>query len=563
MNKRDFGSTHQSACLSPTRRNLLGLGAAGGMVALLGDIPLINQARAAGTPPTSPKGQVVIGLSQEPTVFNPLKPGVEVDQGVWWSLFDPLWAVDPQGNLLPRLAMEIPTVENGGISADGLSWKIKLRPGVKWHDGAPFTAEDVKFTLDLINRPGFAAGNRQGHSLVRDITVTGPLEISWKMESVYAPYLSLLAWTFIVPQHILSKAEDPNTAPFNNQPVGTGAFRWGERASGDRLTLVANTNYFGDGPYLERVIYKYIADMNALYTQFRTGQIDHVSVDGLLPNFYADAKKLQGLTVVVTPSVAIESIAPNLGHPVLGDKAVRKALYGSFNKKAIIDIINYGLPTATESFMPREAWFYNANLPAQKVDVKGSNAILDQAGWVRGSDGMRKKGNQLLEFAISTTTGNSVREQTQQLLQQDWKAIGVNLKINNMPAAVMWGEFWVKSKFESALVGSTFMTGNDPDCAYRFSSKATPATGGSGSNVYQYNNPEVDRLLAEGRTVIDRAARKAIYQQIQALVHDDLAVMPIYQYAPVFGYKNGLMGYAPNTNVRIHTWNVAQWYWAA
>jgi peptide/nickel transport system substrate-binding protein len=104
------------------------------------------QGTSAGRPPERPRGQVVVGLSQEPTVFHPLMPGIEVDQGVWWNLFSPLWIIDPDGKFVPDLAAEVPTQANGGISEDGLLWKVKLRRDAKWHDGTPFTAEDVKFS---------------------------------------------------------------------------------------------------------------------------------------------------------------------------------------------------------------------------------------------------------------------------------------------------------------------------------------------------------------------------------------------------------------------------------
>jgi peptide/nickel transport system substrate-binding protein len=126
----------------------------------------------------------------------------------------------------------------------------------------------------------------------------------------------------------------------------------------------------------------------------------------------------------------------------------------------------------------------------------------------------------------------------------------------------MWGEFWIQSKYQAALVGSTFTTGNDPDCSYRFNSAATPAKGGSGSNTYQYANPEVDRLLQQGQTSFDRAERKATYQKIQQIVRDDLAILPIYRPSPVEGFKEGLVGYQPNVNVRSNCWNIATWHWA-
>jgi peptide/nickel transport system substrate-binding protein len=524
---------------------------------------LARRARAQTSPPRAPKGQIVIGLSQEPTVFNPLMPAIEVDQGVWFNLFDPLWAAEPDGTLVPQLAAEVPSLENGGISKDGLSWKVKLRPNVVWHDGAPFTAEDVKYTLGLLANPSFRARTRQGYELVQDVTVTGPLEISWRMSKPYAPFLALMAWTFVVPKHILEQASDPNTAPFNNAPVGTGPFRWSERVPGDHITLLANEKYFGKGPYLERAVFKYIPDLTVMFTQFKTGQIDHASIQGILANFYKEAKALPDRQIYITPSPQVEAVAINMGHPVLSDKAVRQALYASINKQAIIDVIYYGLPKPTESFMPRESWAYNPDLPLQKYDPAAANKILDAAGWQRGAGGIRQKDGKRLEFDVSTTAGNPLREQVQLVMQQDWQGIGAAMRINNMPAAVIWGEFYLRSKFNSVLVSSTYGTGSDPDCSVRFSSTAIPVQGGSGSNVYQYKNPEVDKNLQIGLTSFDRQERKSAYQKVQSLIRDDLVLLPIYQPAPVEGVKAGLVGFRPNVNVQSNVWNLSTWYWAS
>jgi peptide/nickel transport system substrate-binding protein len=530
---------------------------------LAGSATVLATGARGQTPPEKAKGQVIVGLSQEPTVFNPLMPAIEVDQGVWFNLFSPLWSPEPDGTLVPQLAAEVPSVENGGISKDGLSWKVKLRPGVVWHDGAPFTAEDVKYTLALLANPNFRARTRQGHELVQDVTVSGPLEISWRMSKPYAPYLALMSWTFIVPKHILEGASDPNTAPFNNAPVGTGPFRWSERVPGDHLTLVANEKYFGKGPYVERVVFKYIPDLTVMFTQFKTGAIDHASIQGILANFYKEAKTLPNRQVVVTPSAQVEAVAVNLGHPVLSDKAVRQALYATINKQAIIDIIYYGLPKPTESFLPKESWAYNPDLPVQKYDPAAANKILDAAGWQRGSGGTREKNGQRLEFDVSTTAGNPLREQVQLVLQQDWQGIGAAMKINNMPAAVIWGDFYTRSKFSSVLVSSTYGTGSDPDCSIRFASNAIPVQGGSGSNYYQYKNADVDKYMQQGLTSFDREVRKTAYQKIQAQIRDDLVLLPIYQPAPVEGLKSGLIGYRPNVNVQSNVWNLSTWYWAS
>jgi peptide/nickel transport system substrate-binding protein len=547
------------ACLARPaihRRSLL-VGASG--AALLG----LSARAQVPPPPAKRQGRVIMAISQEPTTFNPLMPGIEVDEGIWLAVFNPLWAVLPDGSLSPQLATEVPSEANGGISEGGLVWKIKLRAGVTWHDGAPFTAEDVKYTLELINAKGFRSRTRQGHELVRDIQISGPLEIGWRMERAYSPYVSLLASTFMVPKHILSQAADPNTAAFNNNPVGTGPFRWDERVPGDHITLAANEKFFGEGPYLEKAIFKYIPDLSAYYTQFRTGEVDVAIGEGILANFYQDAKKIPGRTIVPVPSTNIEVLMPNLELPVLADKAVREALYGAIDKQSIIDTIYYGLPTPTESVTPKENWAFNPNLPKQIYDVARSNKILEDAGWVRSGSGVRQKGGVPLEFSMSTTTGNALREQVQQVLMQDWQQMGVSLKINNMAAAVIWGEFYVRSKFQCLMVGTAFTTGGaDPDPATRFDSHSIPVKGGSGGNYMQYQNPELDALLKDGQLNFDRDKRKAIYWRVQEIIRQDLPVLPIYQYAPVHGYKDGLVGFKPNVNVRSNSWNMNTWYWA-
>jgi peptide/nickel transport system substrate-binding protein len=525
------------------RREVLALGA-GGLLAASG-----VGARAQGrpTPPSKPTGQVVVGLSQEPTAFNPLMPGIEVDETVWMQVFNTMWVADPKGNLIADLAVEVPSEANGGISEGGLAWKVKLREGVTWHDGTAFTAEDVKYTLELINAPGFRARTRVGHALVKDIVVKGPHEISWRMEKAYSPYLALLSNTYIVPKHLLEKASDPNTAPFNGAPVGTGPFKWGQRTPGDNITLVANERYHGKGPYLGKAVLKYVPDQTALYAQFRTGQVDLIIGTGIPANFYTEAVKLPGRKVAKVPSASLEILMPNLEHPALSDKAVRQALYASINKQAIIDIIFYGIHTPTESFAPQESWAYNPNLPKQVYDI---------------GSGVRMKDNVPLEFAVSTTTGAALREQCQQLMMQDWQQIGASMKINNMPAAVLWGDFYTLSKFQSVLVGTAFRTVIDPDPAARFASDAIPAKNGNGANQMQWQNAEVDKLLKAGQETFDQEKRKAIYGKLQEIAREELPILPIYQYAPIEGYKEGLIGYEPNINARQNTWNMGTWYWA-
>ncbi|MCJ2877480.1 peptide ABC transporter substrate-binding protein [Rhizobium pusense] len=544
--------------LNMSRRRLLQTAGALGATMLAAPNLLGKPAFAQGAD-SAPTGKIVVGLSQEPTVFNPLMAKIEVDDGVHFSLFDALFRATPEGVIVPSLAAEVPSQANGGISADGLEWRIKLRDDVKWHDGNPFTAEDVKFTLELTVDPNFKSWRTLGHSLLRDITIVSPTELTWRMEKPFSPYLALLTETFIVPKHVLEPEADRNAAPFNQAPIGTGAFKWGNRVAGDHLSLVANTEYFGEGPFIEELIFKYIPDITVLYTQFKSGDIDVVGRQYISADNYEEAKTLPDRVVSVAAGASVEGVYFNMGKPQFQDAAVREAIYAAIDKQIIIEQVYYGVPIATESVLPPSSFYYNPDLPKHEFNLDRAKEILDQAGWVPGSDGIRAKDGVRLSFNNSTTSGNHLREQTQQFIQQTLAEVGIEMKISNMPAAVIWGEFWMMSQFESVLVGSNYTVSSDPDVTNRFHSKSSNALGGSGSNNAQYNSPKVDALLDEGARTFDTEARKKIYDEVQSVIRADLPVLPLFIATEVRGHKKNIEGVVPNGNTRTESWNATTW----
>lgn len=549
-------SDQNKPLINTTRRQALGLLALGASGVVLSGLPGFSRAMAQDK---AAKGQLTVGFSQEPTVFNPHMPHIEVDEGIHFSIFDPLFYVDEKGAFVAALAAEVPTVENGGISADGLNWKVKLRDDVKWHDGKPFTAEDVKFTLELLVDPNFRSWRKTGHEFVRDLTVVSPTEITWKMEKPFAPYPSILASTFITPKHLLGAEADRNTAAYNNAPVGTGAFKWKERVAGDYILLDANTEYFCDGPHIERLVYKYVPDLNVMYTQFKTGDIDVVGLQWITPDHYDEAKDLAGKVVNVVPGSTIESLSFNMERPQFKEPAVREALYAAIDKQSIIEALYYGLPTPTESYVPQQSFYYNPDLPKHEYSIEKAKKLLDDAGWAPGADGIRAKDGVKLAFTCSTTAGNHIREQVQQYMQQSFKDIGVEMTISNLPPAVMWGDYWMLSKFDSVIVGLDFLTGPDPDTSDFFRSTSSAAKGGSGQNTWQFVNKDVDDLLAKGGSLFVPEERKAVYLKIQEIMRKELPLLPLFQYATVRGHKQGVENVKPNVNNRIDTWNVATW----
>ena len=261
-----------------SRRAFLASAAAAGFAApfaqrLLDTTPVSAAPAHQHEPPKG--GQVIVGLSQEPTIFNPLKSTLEVDRGVQFAIFDSLFRVGLEAELIPNLATEVPSVENGGISEDGLTYTFKLRDDAKWHDGEPFTAADAVFSHQTIVNPDFIAGTRIGHDKITEISAVDDYTVTMTLGEVYAPFLYVWADTYLVPEHLLKDVADLNTAEFNSTaPVGTGPFTVAERVAGDHITLQANPSYHGPGPYLDTVIFKYVPDLTVLFTQFKTGEVD-------------------------------------------------------------------------------------------------------------------------------------------------------------------------------------------------------------------------------------------------------------------------------------------------
>ena len=537
------------------RRLLQGAGA----LAAAGLVPAAREARAqAGQPQKG--GQIVVGISQEPQNFNPIMPTIESQRGVHMCIFDSLWRIDAKGRYLPNLATEIPARSNGGLSSDGTLFTVRLRKGVTWHDGRPFTAQDVIFTWQTLMNPKVSAFSTVGFDQIASMSAADDLTLKIKMKQAYAPIFVVLSDMFIVPEHVLAKSADINKDEFNTRrPVGTGPFKFVEWAAGDHITLEANPAYHGPGPFLDRLIFKYIPDLTVLFTQFKTGEIDITGIQGIPVDLYPEAKTLPNTSLYVAPSTTYESIAPNLLLPLFQDKRVRPALYYGMDKKPIMEKISLGLVPEAETYVPPQSWAYNPKIKGHhKYDPEKAKALLEGAGWKPGSDGIRVKDGKRLAFENACTAGNKQREQIQQLLQQQWRQIGVEMTISNKPAAVLFGEFYRMSKFQTILIGIAM--GADPDHSFRLHSRYIPAKGGMGRNSIAYENAEVDRLLDAGVKEVDQEKRKKIYFRLQEILVEDLPHLPIYHYVNIRATKAAIQGFQPNANMQEYTWNTNEWW---
>ena len=539
-----------------TRRNFIkatGLAVAG--TAFAGASLMPSRAWAA-------KNNVIVGMTQEPVNFNPLlyvNSGTEEVPEA--CMFDALWDINEKGEFIPNLAARVPTYENGGISPDGLVWKVELKKGVKWQDGAAFTAKDVEFTYKTIVRPDVAIRSRSGFDLISEFKIIDDQNVEIILSKPYVPFAWAWQKMHIVPEHILSKVGDINTAAFNTNPIGTGPYKLVKRVAGSHMIYERNPDYHRGAPAIEKVIHKFVPDQTVAYTQFKTGEIDVFGLHGVPPERFEESRKLPDRDALETPAPWVEFVYFNCGKPQFKEKVVRQALYYAIDKEKWIKDIYYGLPPRTLSYLHPTHWAYNSSLKDPGYDPQRAADMLEGAGWKKGSDGIREKNGVKLKFTMSTTAGAKAREQAQAMIQANWKEIGVAMEINNMPASVVWGDYTTNSKFDTLMVGWEPTVGMDPDYAARCHSKQIPAKHGTGSNYVQYENPELDKLLEEGVLISDMEKRKGVYQKIQKILHDDVPFAPIFAYMFMYGKKSNLNGYEINPYLTDITWNIQDWSW--
>jgi peptide/nickel transport system substrate-binding protein len=516
--------------------------------------------------------QLRLTLNQEPDTLNPFYSGLRATFTVTQAIFNGLVVVNEQGEYEPDLAAEVPTVQNGGVSPDGLTITYKLRTGVKWADGQPFTADDVKFTYDAIMNPTNTISGKSVYGKIDALTVKDPAIVELKMKEPYAAYAEFFSYPVgILPKHALGQLADLNKADFNRKPFGTGPYQVTDWQSANFIQLDANPNYYKGAPKIGRIIVRVVPDKNTQLAQVRANETD-IAVD-LSEADAVEVDKISGWKSFAVAGLTSDRIFLNLAapgvadgskaHPVLGDKKVRQALEMGINKQQLVDKVLFGKTKVATSEYP--IGWAAPNLPGLTYDVEGAKRLLDEAGWVPGPDGVRAKDGTKLHVAISSTSGNTLRENVEQLIQAGWKSIGADLEIKNATAAVLVGE-WSENglvqrgNFDMAYYG--FTPGLDPSgtISPRFHSKQIPqdANQGEGDNGMRYRDAQVDQWIEEADRTLDQARRKELYGNVMRKVADDVPVIYLYNRANVEAVSDRVKG-AKSHPFRWLTWNIQEW----
>ncbi len=502
-----------------------------------------------------PGGQLIYGSLLEPNTLNPLLSDLVATAEVGSLIFNGLVKVNDKGEWLADLASEVPTPQNGGVSADGLTVTYRLRPGVAWHDGRQFTSADVKFTWETIMNRRVNVVSRDGYDRISAVDTPDPLTVVVRFRQYYAPYLTL--FTTIIPRHLLANEVDVNKAPFNRAPVGTGPFRFKEWRLAEAIVLEANPGYFGGRPNLDGILYKIIPDSNIMLTQLKAGEVDVVSNVG---GAHVDqVRAVSGVRAVMTPSMIWEHLDFNVDNALFQDARVRRAIALAIDRQALVTNVVKGAASVATGDQSPLSWAFNPTVKPPARDVAAARELLAQAGFKPGADGVFVKDGRRLSFNLVTTTGNKTREAVANEIVQQLKEAGVEATVRLVDVPVFFGDVLRSRRFEAAMFA--WVAGLDPDNASLWHSRNIPGAGNNwqGQNYAGWRHPEVDGLTERGARLVDVEARRQAYLRIQELLAQEVPVIPLYFRSNVDAVRDTVVNYKPNPTQAGNLWNAREW----
>jgi peptide/nickel transport system substrate-binding protein len=505
-------------------------------------------------------GVLRIAIQAGPNTMNPLLAGNTTEAMLTRLTNDVLVSVDPQGREVPMLAAEVPTLQNGGISKDGLTLTYHLRHNVLWHDGVPFTSHDVKFTWEAIMNSRNNLATRHGYDLVQSADTPDNYTIIFHMKQPFAPAVNTLfgesdsPYT-IVPAHILSKYPDINNVPYNSSPIGTGPFRLVEWARGDHLTFEPNEKYFLGAPKLKRIIAKIIPDENTTVNQLRTHEVDWQFEAS--PQEYAVVKTIPDLRIVLQDMNQYERIEINTRRPPLDDVRVRQALAYAIDKDKLTTDLTYGSATPADQDLPPFMWAHAANIMRYTYDIQKSRELLRQAGWTPGADGTMQKNGKRLDLQITYNVSNATRRRAVVAVQAMLRTAGIATEVKPYIASLLFapmgmGGIEANGKYDLAWDG--WISGIDPDNSSMFLCSALPP---NGNNFSFYCKAAMDAAQEVALRHYAIPVRKVAYEKIEQLLAIDQPIIPAWWPRQIQPINPDFKNFTPNAVEEA--WNAYQW----
>jgi peptide/nickel transport system substrate-binding protein len=458
-------------------------------------------------------GGTLVMVYHDPGVFNPIMEWGF--QAVTAMCFDGLIGFDKEGNLESALA------ESWEISQNGKTYKFKLRRDIKWHDGKPFSAEDVKFTFDTILDPGKGIPYRKYFEAIDKVSVPDGSTVVFELKEPSAPILYRF-WVGIIPKHIWEK-EDLQKSKYNIEPVGTGPWKLIEWLKMDHVLFEANKDYYKGRPFIDKIVMKTIPDASVAFAALERGDVDYFPFGGIvggLPYQQIDPLKTKENLVVNTFEVSsTQQLFFRVDEPPFNNLKVRQAVAHAIDREFIIQNMLFGYGNIVHSVVPPTVkWAYNSNVPKYEYDVNKANRLLDEAGYPRKSGGERFK------TTIYGTPGP--RKTLSEILKQQLRVVGINADLQIADWTTYINQIRVERNNHGLWTVILIPKIPDPDEGVLYYHSSAISSGGT--NPSMYSNPKLDSIVNDAKFVTDVSVRKKLYYEYQDILATDLPAFPLY-----------------------------------
>jgi len=525
--------------------------------------------------------ELVIGISQFPSNFNPLINSMLAKSYMLALARRPITVYDQDWNLICLLCEALPNLANGSAvhetTADGkpgIAVTYRLDPKAVWGDGTPITTKDVLFTWEVGKHKLSGVGDAETFRRITKIDTHDNKTFTMHINKRTCDYAGINGFE-LLPAHIDRKNfADPreyrNRSAYErdtaNPGLWFGPYRVTEVVSGAHVIFDRNPRWWRKRPYFDRIIVKAIGNTSAMTASLLSGGIDYIAGElGLsVDQAMAFEKRAEDRYVFsYKPGLIYEHIDVNLDMPALKDRRVRRALLHAVDREAISKILFGGhQPVAHGQTNPLDR-VYNPHIPKYAFNPNKASELLDSAGWRReeSPEIRRNADGAPLRFAFMTTAGNKTRELIQQVLQSQWRKVGIDVRIRNEPPRVYFGETVTKRKFQGlAMYAWLSAPRNVPRTTLHSETIPTDANGWSGQNYPGYSNPELDKILDDVEVVCEPKANQALWNRLQTIYSNELPVLPLYFRATPFILPKWLKGIRPTGHQYSTTLWVEDWF---
>ncbi len=506
--------------------------------------------------PWTVPGVVRLGEDEEPDSLNLMFAHTAATDTISGLLFSFLLRYDARGNYIPDLATQVPTLRNGGISPDGRRIVVHLRRGVMWADGAPLTSADWLFTYRAVRNPANNVKTRYGWDAIASASAPDPYTIVLRLRRPNVAVLGILAMGGAayppLPAHVLRNTPNLNAAPFNERPLSSGPYLLKEWNHGSSLVFVPNPRYFRGAPKLKEVIWKVVPDVNTLFNELATHEID--VYPNVNPNGIARLGGITGIRIDRRLIADWRHLGINVSRPQLADARVRRAISEAVDWKRIEETVFHGIDRLAVSDVFPESWAA-PGLPPYRYDPADGRRLLARAGWRPAPDGILRKGPLAMRLTIYATTGHLENTESQLLIQAMLRDVGIDVAIRNYPGSYLFATDGPLYTGKYDLEWSIETNGPDPDNSGDWNGAFIPPRG---ANTSWLNDPIVNATSAAAAATFDLAARKRLYQREEERIRE---VVPAIFFSWRMNYtamNADLRNYVPAAFIG-DSWNAWQW----